>query len=71
MLGGQAQANVNPNPYYHYSNLTIGQLMMFNTTIRVRKESSSQYHSTQREPPLEVYTAMKMHDEMQHDFSTV
>ena len=61
MRGGQA--NVNPNPYYHQSTLTTGQLMMFNTTIRVRKESSSQYRSTQREPPLLIYAAMKMHSQ--------
>ena len=30
---------------------------MFNTTIRTRSESSSSYHSTEKEPPIAVYLA--------------
>ena len=51
------------NEYYKQAVLTICQLITFNTLIRTRKESSSSYHSVNREPALCVYLAMMIHNE--------
>ena len=59
----RGQADVNPNPYYKQSSLSISQLLAFNTTICIKNASSSQYHSKKREPPLPIYLAMLMHSE--------
>ena len=42
--------------------LTVSQLLKFNTFIRTRKDSSSSYHSTQRELPLPVYIGLMIHN---------
>ena len=39
--------------------LTVGQLMAFNTKIRIRNDSVSMYHSKKREPPVAIYLAHK------------
>ncbi len=41
--------------------LSISQLIMFNSTIRRRKNSTSSYHSKQREPPLPIYIGCLIH----------
>jgi hypothetical protein len=43
--------------------LTISQLILFNAIKRRRKESTSNYHSTNREPPLPVYLGLMLHAE--------
>ena len=51
------------NEYYKQAAMSICQLITFNTLIRTRKESSSSYHSVNREPALCVYLAMMIHSE--------
>ena len=51
----------NTNPYFKQAMLTIGQMMIFNCTIRTRRESTSSYHSQMREPPLAIYLAQMIH----------
>ena len=50
------------NEYHKQAMLSVSQLMKFNTFIRTRKDSSSSYHSTQREPPLSVYRGLMIHN---------
>ena len=35
--------------------------MIFNSTIRTTKDSSSSYHSQKREPPIAVYLGQMLH----------
>ena len=49
------------NPYFKQAMLCISQHLMFNTTIRTRSESSSSYHSTEREPSIAVYLTQPIH----------
>ena len=49
------------NKYYKQAMLTVSQLLKFNPFIRTRKDSSSSYLSTQREPPLPVYIGLMIH----------
>ena len=51
----------NDNRYYEQATLTLGQLLVFNTNIRTRKETTSAYHSSQREPPIPIYLAQMIH----------
>ena len=53
------------NEYYKQAMLTVSQLLKFNRFIRTRKDSSSSYHSTQREPPLAVYIDLMIHNKTQ------
>ena len=48
--------------YYKQVMLTVSQLLRFNTFIRTRKDSSSSYQSTQREPLLSVYIVLIIHN---------
>ena len=50
------------NEYYEQAMLSVSKLLKFNTFIRTRKDSSSSYHSTQREPPLPVYIGLMIHN---------
>ena len=50
------------NEYYKQAILTVSQLFKFNTFIRTRKDFSSSYHSTQREPLLPVYIGLMIHN---------
>ena len=56
-----SSSETNTNPHYRQGTLTIGQLMAFNTTIRVRNQSSSAYQSRKRDPPVAVYVAQMIH----------
>ena len=58
------------NEHYKQAILTVSQLIKFNTFIRTRKDSSSSYHSKQREPPLPIYLALMIHNKTR-DLSTV
>ena len=60
VLRGSA-LETNTNPYYRQATLTIGQLMAFNTTIRIRNQSSFAYYSRKREPPVAVCVAQRIH----------
>ena len=51
----------NTNPYFKQAMLTIGQMMIFNSTIYTRRESTSSYHSQMCEPPLAIYLAQMIH----------
>ena len=42
--------------------LTVSLLLKYNTFVRTRRDSSSSYHSTQREPPLLVYIGLMIHN---------
>ena len=44
------------NEYYKQA------MLKFNTFIRTRKDSSSSYHSPQKEPPLLVYNGLMIHN---------
>ena len=48
ILRGPAGDHSN-NPHFSQAMLTLGQLLIFNSTIRTRKDSSSSYHSQKRE----------------------
>ena len=50
--------------------LPVSQLLKFNTFIRTRKDPSSSYHSTQREPPLPAYIGLMIHNKT-GDFSLI
>ena len=54
-------SETNTNPHYRQVTLTIGQLMAFNTTICIRNQSSSAYHSRKPEPPVAVYISQMIH----------
>ena len=60
VLRGSA-LETNTNPHYRQATLTIGQLMAFNTTIRIRNQSSFAYYSRKREPPVAVCVAQRIH----------
>ena len=49
------------NEHYKQALLSVSQLLEFNTIIRSRKTSTSIY-SVNREPPLQVYLAMMIHN---------
>ena len=49
------------NEYFKQASLTISQLLQFNTTVCIRANSSSEYHSSSREPPLPIYIAQMLH----------
>ena len=51
----------NSNIYYNQATLTIGQLLVYNTTIRTRKESLLVCHSRKCQPPLSIYLAQMIH----------
>ena len=51
------------NPYFNQAMLTVSQLMIFNTTIRTRKDSSQAYHTTKREPPIAVYLGQLLYSQ--------
>ena len=54
-------SETNNNEHFKQAALTVNQLLTFNTTIRTQKESSSVYHSKEREPPLPIYLAQMIH----------
>ena len=62
VLRGSA-SETNTNPHYRQATLTIGQLMAFNTTIRIQNQSSSVYHSRKCGPPVAFYIAQLIHSE--------
>ena len=51
------------NPYFNQAMLTVSQLLIFNTTIRTREDSSQVYHTTKREPPVAVYMGQLLHSQ--------
>ena len=53
--------NDSTNPHYKQAILTIGQLIRFNTLKRTRKESSSLFHSQEREPPISIFISELIH----------
>ena len=50
------------NEYFKQAMLSVSQLMKLNTFIQTRKDSSSSYHSTQREPLLLAYLGLMIHN---------
>ena len=54
-------SETNTNPHYRQVTVTIGQLMAFNTTICIRNQSSSAYHSRKPEPTVAVYISQMIH----------
>ena len=46
-------------------------MLSFNTTIRTRKETLSEYHSKMREPPLPIYLAMLIHSSETRNLSLI
>ena len=49
------------NPYLAQAILTVSQLIEFNSRVRTRGNSTSNYHNSQREPPLAVYLGLLVH----------
>ena len=54
------------NEYYKQALLSVSQLLEFNTIIRIRKPSTSIYHSVSREPPLALYLATMIYNKTRH-----
>ena len=60
LMTGSA-TKTNTNPHYRQAIATIDQLMAFNTTIRIRNQLSSAYHSKKHEPLVTVYVSQMIH----------
>ena len=60
-LGGVNINSQSANQSIAQAVLSLSQLIMFNSTIRRRKSSTSSYHSKQREPPLPIYIGCLIH----------
>ena len=60
-LGGVNIKSQSANQSIAQAVLSLSQLIMFNSTIRRRKGSTSSYHSKQREPPLPIYIGCLIH----------
>ena len=60
-LGGVIINSQSANESIAQAVLSLSQLIMFNSTIRRRKGSTSSYHSKQREPPLPIYIGCLIH----------
>ena len=57
----KSASETNTTPHYRQAIVTIGQLMTFNTTIRIWNQLSSAYHSKKHEAPVAVYVAQMIH----------
>jgi len=58
ILGGPNIEAQSSNSVESHTTLTISQLLQFNCAIRRRKDTTTTYHSSDREPPLPVYLEM-------------
>ncbi|VDI23212.1 Hypothetical predicted protein [Mytilus galloprovincialis] len=63
ILGGPNIKMQSSNSIEAQTTLTISQLLQFNSSIRRRKDSSTVFHSTEREPPLPIYLGLLLHAE--------
>ena len=61
LLSEMMHGNNTTNPHYQQAVLTIGQLIRFNTLKRFRKESTSMFHSQEREPPVAIFISELIH----------
>ena len=61
ILGGSNISNVTNNKSFIQAQLSISQLVIFNSNIRQRATSTSAFHSKYREPPLSIYLGCLIH----------
>ncbi|KAK3104423.1 hypothetical protein FSP39_001776 [Pinctada imbricata] len=61
ILGGSNIKTQSLNIVEAQSTLTISQLLQYNSIVKCRKEHTSTYHSSNREPPLPVYIGILLH----------